>query len=142
MKITFDQIKNVVNIKQSEKKIFLRLFLHSFLLGVAYSFFLVETSKVFILKVSISEIPIAYIISGVIGLLLINIFKKAQNKIGEIKSYELIILIFFISSLIIYCGQVYLTNIDFLIKLFAYLGFAMIFAFLTLFNVGFAGICF
>jgi hypothetical protein len=118
------------------------LFLHSFLLGVANSFFLVETSKVFILKVSISEIPIAYIISGVIGLLLINIFKKAQNKIGEIKSYELIILIFFISSLIIYCGQVYLTNIDFLIKLFAYLGFAMIFAFLTLFNVGFAGICF
>jgi len=142
MKISFDQIKNIVNIKQSEKKIFLKLFIHSFLLGVANSFFLVETSKVFILKVSISEIPIAYIISGVIGLLLINIFKKAQAKIGEIKSYELIIFIFFLSSLIIYCGQVYFTNVISVVKIFAYLGFAMIFAFLTLFNVGFASVCF
>ena len=142
MKITFDQIINIVNIKQSERKIFLKLFLHSFLIGVANSFFLVETSKVFILKVSISEIPIAYIISGIIGLLLIYIFKKAQTKIGEIRSYELLIFLFFISSLIIYGGQVYFKDVEVLIKFFAYLGFAMIFAFLTLFNVGFAGVCF
>jgi hypothetical protein len=142
MKITFDQIINIVNIKQSERKIFLKLFLHSFLIGVANSFFLVETSKVFIFKVSISEIPIAYIISGIIGLLLIYIYKKAQTKIGEIRSYELLIFLFFISSLIIYGGQVYFKDVEVLIKLFAYLGFAMIFAFLNLFNVGFAGVCF
>jgi len=142
MKITFDQIINIVNIKQSERKTFLKLFLHSFLLGVANSFFLVETSKVFILKVSISEIPIAYIVSGMIGLLLIFIYKKAQIKIGEIRSYELLIFLFFISSLMIYFGQVYFSNVEVLIKFFAYLGFAMIFAFLTLFNVGFASVCF
>jgi hypothetical protein len=89
--------------------------------------------------VSISEIPIAYIISGIIGLLLIYIYKKTQTKIGEIRSYELLIFLFFISSLIIYGGQVYFKDVEVLIKLFAYLGFAMIFAFLNLFNVGVRG---
>jgi len=141
MKISLDKFKSVIDIKQSEKSTFSKLFIHSFLIGVANSFFLVETSKVFITKVNIAEIPLAYIISGLIGLILIKFFKRAQNQFGQIIGYELIIYIFFISILIIYLGQLYLVNSVFYIKSIAYLGFALIFAFLTLFNVGFAGIC-
>ena len=141
MKISLENFRGVIDIKQSEKTIFLKLFIHSFLIGIANSFFLVETSKVFITKVSISEIPIAYIISGVIGLLLIYLFKRTQNKFGQIISYELIIYIFLTCSLFIYLGQLFLVDSKFFIQSIAYLGFALIFAFLTLFNVGFAGIC-
>ena len=129
MKISFDKFKSVIDIKQSEKSIFSKLFIHSFLIGVANSFFLVETSKVFITKVNIAEIPVAYIISGLIGLVLINFFKRAQNQFGQIISYELIIYIFFISTLIIYLGQLYLVDSVFYVKSIAYLGFALIFAF-------------
>ena len=141
MKIFLKKYKNIIQIKQSEKKLFLKLFIHSFLIGVANSFFLVQASNVFISKVNIAEIPIAYIISGFIGLLLINIYKKAQQRFGQIISYELIIFIFFIFTLIIYFGQIYLVDNFFFIKSLAYIGFASVFAFLTLFNVGFAGIC-
>lgn len=141
MKISLEKFRSVIDIKQSEKTIFSKLFIHSFLIGIANSFFLVETSKVFITKVSISEIPIAYIISGVIGLLLINLFKRTQNKFGQIISYELIIYIFLTCCLFIYLGQLFVVDSKFFIQFIAYLGFALIFAFLTLFNVGFAGIC-
>jgi len=135
-------IGKLIDIKQSEKALFLKLFYHSFLIGVANSFFLVETSKFFLSKVSISEIPIAYIISGILGILLVGLFKKLQQKLGNFIGYEVIIAIFVFSCLFLYYGQNIFSNNIVGIKYVAYIGFASIFAFLTLFNVGFTGVSF
>lgn len=141
-RVIFENIKNTIEIKQSEKKLFRILFLHSFLIGLASSFFFVEASRNFILKVSISEIPVAYIFSGLTGYLLIRVFKNWQRKFGKKRSYELIVLLFAITMLLLFAGQVLLDKNLFFVKLFAYLGFVLIFAFATLFGVGFAGFCF
>lgn len=137
----FKTIQKIINIKNSEKPLFLKLFYHSFFIGIANSFFLVETSKFFLSKVKVSEIPIAYIISGILGILLVKLFKKLQQKFGHFKSYQITILIFLLSCLMIFLGQYSFQN-AIIIKSIAFVGFALIFAFLTLFNVGFSGICF
>jgi len=141
LRIIIDNIKKAIDIKQSEKRTFQILFIHALLIGLANAFFFVEASRNFILKANISEIPVAYILSGIIGFFLIQILKYLQRKFGNTKSYRLTILIFCFLMLFLFAGQFYFDKSIVLVKVFAYLGFVLIFAFVTLFGVGFTGIC-
>lgn len=136
-----DHIKNTIEIRQQEKKLFRLLFLHSFLIGLSSSLFFVEASRNFILKISIADMPSAYIVSGFTGYLLIRLFKFLQKRMGVIKSFEWILLIFSACMLLLYIGRVTFDKNLFVAKTLAYLGFVLMFAFATLFAVGFAGIC-
>jgi len=89
-----EKIKTFIEIKQSEKKLFQILFVHSFFVGLSLAFFFVEASRSFIQKVNISEMPLAYVISGLTGYILIRIFKRLQKNFGMFRSFELIILLF------------------------------------------------
>ena len=140
-RILIENIKGAIEIKQQEKKLFRLLFLHSFLIGLSGSLFFVEASHSFILKISIADMPSAYIVSGIAGYLLIRLFKWLQKKFGVIRSFELILLIFSVSMLLLYMGRVELGNNIFYAKALAYTGFVLMFAFATLLAVGFAGIC-
>jgi hypothetical protein len=137
-----EKIKTFIEIKQSEKKIFQSLFIHSFLIGLSLAFFFVEASRSFIQKVDISEMPVAYVISGVSGYLLIRIFKSLQKKYGMFRSFELIILLFSVLMLFLFFGRFSFEKNLLISKLIAYGGFVLIFAFFSLFSLGFSGICF
>lgn len=136
-----ENIKKIIVVNKTERTIFFKLLSHSFLIGLANSFFLVQASGNFISKVSLNEIPIAYIFSGIIGLFIVQLFKKIQLKYGNIFSYELIVYFFTLSISIIYINQKYFIKNIFLIKFFAYVGFELIFVFLTLFSLGFNSLC-
>jgi hypothetical protein len=136
-----ENIKKVIVVNPGERPVFLKLLIHSFLIGLAYSFFLVQASGNFISKVGIAEIPIAYIFSGIIGLFIIQLFKKIQFKYGNVKSYQIIVLFFALSTSVISLGQMYFSNDTFVTKLIAYFGFQLIFVFLTLFSLGFTSVC-
>lgn len=136
-----DNIKKIIIVNPSERSIFLKLLFHSFLIGLANSFFLVQASGNFITKVSLTEIPIAYIFSGILGLFIVQVFKKMQLKYGNIHSYKLTLYFFAISISIICISQIYFNKNIFLLKLFAYVGFELIFVFLTLFSLGFNSVC-
>ncbi|MES2373040.1 MAG: hypothetical protein V4557_10715 [Bacteroidota bacterium] len=136
-----ENIKGSIEIRQQEKKLFRLLFLHSFLIGLSSSLFFVEASRSFIVKISIADMPSAYIVSGLTGYLLIRLFKSLQKKFGVIRSFELILFIFSASMLLLYFGRVEFGNNIFYAKALAYTGFVLMFAFATLFAVGFAGIC-
>jgi hypothetical protein len=134
-------IRNAIEIRQQERKLFRLLFMHSFLIGLSSSLFFVEASRNFIQKISIADMPSAYIISGFAGYLLIRLFKLLQKKMGVIKSFEWILLIFSACMILLYVGRVLFDSNVFVGKTLAYLGFVLMFAFATLFAVGFAGIC-
>lgn len=136
-----ESIKSSIEIKQSEKKLFRLLYLHSFLIGLSSAFFFVEASRNFILKINIAEIPVAYIMSGVTGYMLIRLFKFWQRKFGPTKSFELTLFLFCSVMILLFAGRLLWDENVLLAKVIAYLGFVLIFAFVTLFSVGFAGIC-
>ncbi len=136
-----ENIKGTIEIREQERKTFRLLFLHSFLIGLASSLYFVEASRNFITKISIAEMPAAYVLSGVVGYLLMQVFKSLQKRAGVVKSFGQMLLIFSFFMILLYAGRVWLDKDIFYIKLFAYTGFVLMFAFATLFAVGFAGIC-
>jgi hypothetical protein len=136
-----EKIKTFIEIKQSEKKLFQILFVHSFFVGLSLAFFFVEASRSFIQKVNISEMPLAYVISGLTGYILIRIFKRLQKNFGMFRSFELIILLFSVLMVFLFLGKISFENNILISKIIAYAGFVLIFPFFSLFSLGFSGIC-
>ncbi len=128
------------SIHPEEKKIFRLLFLHSFLLGFATSFYFVAANAYFLKKVSISNIPIAYIIAGTIGIFLMGFYRAIQKKAGVIASFVSSLTGFGIVCLLLYFFHAN-KNISAEWSLYiGYAGFILIFPFSVLFVVGFASV--
>ncbi len=73
-------VKNF-DLKQQEIPIFLMLFLHSFFLGLAGAFYFTPANSVFINHFGSEHLPYAYMVSGVAGWLMTQIYSWFQKRI-------------------------------------------------------------
>lgn len=128
------------NIQPEERPLFRVLLLHSFLLGFSTSFFFVAANNYFLKKVIITNIPIAYIIAGVIGIFLMGFYRAIQRRAGVASSFMASLLAFGLVCFVLFFFH-NVDNANHPLSIFvAYAGFILIFPFSVLFVVGFSGV--
>lgn len=134
-------IQRYADIRLDERKPVSILFLHSFLLGFSTAFFFVAANSYFIKKVTVTDIPYAYIIAGILGFLMVQFFKYLIQKLGSVFSYFGILILFALTCFTLFIGHSYLDDKATSSLILAYTGFILIFPFSGLFVLGFSGIC-
>lgn len=134
------KLKLPLNIKEDEKKRTMLLFWHSFVLGIATSFFFVASNSFFIKNVSLSNIPLAYIAAGLCGLFMVSGYKSYQSRHGVYSSYILSLVVFAVLS----AGLYFLHHTPYIEAtykvLLGYSAFVLIYPFSVLFVIGFSSI--
>lgn len=129
-----------LNINEDEKKRTMLLFWHSFILGVATSFFFVASNSFFIKNVSLSNIPLAYIAAGLCGLFMVSGYKSYQARHGVYSSYMLSLVLFaFISGALYFLHHSPRLESHYSVLL-GYSAFVLIYPFSVLFVIGFSSI--
>jgi hypothetical protein len=73
-----------IDLRESEKGIFSLLSFNSLFTGFSTAFFVVATSSFFIKNLSVSQLPIAFIFSGLVGFALVQLYKKLVSWQGLI----------------------------------------------------------
>jgi len=137
----FNGISGIINLRPEEQKSFRSLFFLSLITGIGLSYYFVAVNTFLIQKASVSNLPYAYIISGLGGVLLIKIYQHRQHKRGVINSYRESLIAFFLVSAGVYIAFINLgKNSDYSIYL-AYLGFLFNMPFTIIFSLSFSGIC-
>ncbi|RYD57994.1 MAG: MFS transporter [Sphingobacteriales bacterium] len=129
-----------LNLNGDEKKRTMLLFWHSFILGIATSFFFVASNSFFIKNVPLSNIPLAYIAAGLCGLFMVSAYKSYQSKHGVYSSYILSLILFAIISAALYFlhhNEVLESKYSVLL---GYSAFVLIYPFSVLFVIGFSSI--
>jgi len=129
-----------IDIKQSEKSTVYRLFIQSFLTGLATSFFFVSTSSFFIKQLSLSKLPFAYILSGLVGYLIIMLYKKLLNLYGLITSIILSSTFYSIICIGLFSARILGSTEDVITHLVAFVGFVCIMPFSSLFSLTYSTI--
>ncbi len=134
-------LSGVINLRPEEQKSFRSLFLLSLITGIGLSYYFVAVNSFLIQKASVSNLPYAYIISGLGGVLLIKIYQYRQQKKGIIKSYRESVIAFFIVAAVVFIAFGRLgENKDYAVYI-AYLGFLFNMPFTIIFALSFSGIC-
>lgn len=129
-----------LNINEDEKKRTMLLFWHSFILGIATSFFFVASNSFFIKNVSLSNIPLAYIAAGLCGLFMVSGYKSYQSKHGVYSSYMLSLVLFAgISGALYFLHHSPRLESSYTVLL-GYSAFVLIYPFSVLFVIGFSSI--
>lgn len=138
-------LKNIIqrytDIRFTERKAVGILFIQSLLLGFSTSFYFVAANTYFIKQANISAIPYAYIFAGVLGFILVRIFKVVQQKLGTIFSFIAALILFATACIALYIGHTVIKENNSLSLYLSYAGFILIFPFANLFVLGFSGIC-
>ena len=80
-------ILNRIGVKENERKAFTWVYLHSFLNGVFISFFATVAYAEFLSHHDTAELPFAFLISGVIGSILVAVYSKLQRRIPPARLY-------------------------------------------------------
>jgi hypothetical protein len=70
-----------LHLKPEETTKFLLLFFHSFFVGLFIAFYFVQANSVFIKNYGSGELPLAYIIAGIVGYLSTMVYSMLQKKI-------------------------------------------------------------
>ena len=70
-----------LHLKPEETTKFLLLFFHSFFIGLFIAFYFVQANSVFIKNYGSEELPVAYIIAGIVGYVSTMIYSGLQKKI-------------------------------------------------------------
>jgi len=70
-----------LELKESEITIFWLLFFHTFFLGLFIAFYFVSSNSVFIHNFGSSDLPLAYITSGIVGYISTFIYSALQKKV-------------------------------------------------------------
>ena len=125
-------------IRQAERYNFSQLFLQSFLTGLATSFFSVTTSSYFIKKLDVSRLPPAYILSGVIGYLVIYLYKKLMNRYGLITAIVITNLLYILICGSLLYARLHDSSSQTLTQYVAFAGFVFVMPFSSLFALTFA----
>ena len=129
-----------IDIKQSEKATVDRLFLQSFLTGLATSFFFVSTSSFFIKQLSLSQLPFAYILSGLVGYLIVMLYKKLLHHYGLITSIVISSTFYSIICIGLFTARIFGNVTDVITHLVAFVGFVCITPFSSLFSLTYSTI--
>jgi hypothetical protein len=113
----------------------------SLITGIGLSYYFVAVNTFLIQKASVSNLPYAYIISGLGGVLLIKIYQNRQQKRGVINSYRESLIAFFLVSIGVFTAFTKLGNQSGYAVYLAYLGFLFNMPFTIIFALSFSGIC-
>lgn len=134
------RLRMPLNISVEEKKRISLLFWHSFILGIATSFFFVASNSFFIRNVALSNIPLAYIAAGVCGLFMVSGYKSYQSRFGILSSYRLTLIVFAVIAAVLYFLHSMSLGDGLQKTLLSYSAFVLIYPFSVLFVIGFSGI--
>jgi hypothetical protein len=134
-------LSGVINLRPEEQKSFRSLFLLSLITGIGLSYYFVAVNSFLIQKASVSNLPYAYIISGLGGVLLIKIYQYRQQKKGIITSYRESVIAFFLVAAIVFIAFRRLGEHKDYAVYIAYLGFLFNMPFTIIFALSFSGIC-
>lgn len=134
------RLRMPLNISAEEKKRTSLLFWHSFILGIATSFFFVASNSFFIRNVALSNIPLAYIAAGVFGLFMVSGYKAYQSRHGILSSYRLTLIVFAVLAAALYLLHRMPSEKGLFTTLLSYSAFVLIYPFSVLFVIGFSGI--
>lgn len=135
------KLAGLINLRPEERQSFRQLFLLSLITGIGLSYYFVAVNTFLIQKASVSNLPYAYIISGLGGVLLIKIYQYRQQKSGVISSYSESILAFFLVSLGVFFAFTEWGSHEGYAVYLAYLGFLFNMPFTIIFALSFSGIC-
>jgi len=134
-------LSGIINLRPEEQKSFRSLFLLSLITGIGLSYYFVAVNTFLIQKASVSNLPYAYIISGLVGVLLIKIYQKRQSSRGIINSYRESVIAFFLVAILVFTAFIKLGNYPTYAVYLAYLGFLFNMPFTIIFALSFSGIC-
>lgn len=113
-------IKDRFNLKKDDYNKIKLLFLYSFALGLFIAFYFVPANSKFLENFGHYELPYAYIISGVVGIIAISIYsyiqKKSKSKILFISAIVFMLFIAAVSKIFLYLLDNNVLNISFDLK--------------------------
>lgn len=130
-----------MNLQPEERSAFRSLFLLSLITGIGLSYYFVAVNTFLIQKTSVSNLPFAYIISGLGGVLLIRIYQLRQRKAGIIRSYGECVAAFFVVALTVFFAYEKWGDDPKLAVYLAYFGFLFNMPFTIMFALSFSAIC-
>lgn len=140
--MTFKNIlQRYADVRFNERSMVAILFLQSLLLGFSTSYYFVAANTFFIKKANIADIPFAYIIAGIVGIILVAAFKTLLRKFGNITGYIAVLGLFALVCISLYWGHIQFDANPQTSLWVAYAGFIVVFPFASLFVLGFSGIC-
>lgn len=128
-------------IKADEKQSFRQLFLLSLVSGIGLSYYFVAVNTFLIRTASVSNLPYAYIISGLAGVVLIKIYQHRQLKVGIIRSYRESVIAFFLVAFGVFTAFTKFGDHSAFAIYLAYLGFLFNMPFTIIFLLSFYAIC-
>lgn len=134
-------IQRFADIRANEKSLVGILFLQSLLLGFSTSYYFVAANSFFIKQANIASIPLAYIIAGLTGIVLVAAFKQILQKFGSITGYISVLILFAVVCVVLFLGHLKFDAAANTSLYIAYAGFVIVFPFASLFVLGFSGIC-
>lgn len=95
-------LNQFIRLHPDEKRPFRLLFLQSLLVGSGLAFYFVLVNSFLIQQASIYSLPQAYIISGVVGFLLVQWYRNIQKRSGIITAYYRVLVAFLLLCAINY----------------------------------------
>lgn len=126
-----------LDIDPSERKNFWLLFRYSLLAGLGISFAIGEIFTYFVQNVDNKNIPIAYVLSGVLGYFLVMVYKKLQKMLSISHCFYVVIISFALFMALLYISQtIYKDN-----KIVSFLGFMILMPFIGILMMVFASVC-
>lgn len=135
------KLSGIVNLKADERQSFRYLFFLSLITGIGLSYYFVAVNTFLIRKASVSNLPYAYIISGLAGVLLIKIYQHRQLKVGIINSYRESLIAFFLIACGVFAAFTNFGDHSGYAIYLAYLGFLFNMPFTIIFALSFYAIC-
>ena len=131
-----------LDIRESEKGIFSLLTINSLFSGLSTAFLFVVTNSYFIKNLSVDHLPVAFIFSGLVGLLLVQLYKKLVNWKGLIFSYLTMGILFSVVCIFLFYLRILGTQNTQIIFITAYLGFVFTMPFISVFTLAFSSVGF
>lgn len=130
-----------IRLHPDEKRPFRLLFLQSLLVGSGLAFYFVLVNSFLIQQTSIYSLPQAYIISGIVGFLLVRWYRKLQKKRGIIAAYYSVLAAFLLLCAINYLLFVYVAGVPAYATWLAYWAYLFNMPFTIIFSLCFFSIC-
>ncbi|RYD95289.1 MAG: hypothetical protein EOP54_16035 [Sphingobacteriales bacterium] len=125
-----------------EEKINLRLlFLLSLFTGISTSLYFVAANTLLIQKTSVANLPYAYIISGMVGFVIIKLYKYRQTQTDIVRCYfEMIVYFALVCTAMYFIILTYGRDREFGVYV-AYLAYLFNMPFTIIFSLGFFSVC-
>lgn len=129
-----------IDLRESEKGIFSLLSFNSLFTGFSTAFFVVATSSFFIKSLSVTQLPIAFIFSGLAGFTLVQVYKKLVSWQGLVFAHVTTGILFALICILLFYLRLLGQTDPKIVQLTAYIGFIFIMPFVTVFALVFSSI--